>query len=416
MYLLYSVAMSLAAPWGALWLALNGKHRPLLKRFNPPLSSQDDGPLWLHACSVGEVATARPIVEAFRARWPEIPVVVTVSTITGRALAESFGGEGVSVTWFPFDHPLVVRRFVRRLRPRTLALVETELWPAVIRETRRSGAPVVVINGRLSDKHFARYERFRGLFRTVLSELSAAGMQNEDYAKRLVRLGADAGVVHVTGCTKFDGAMMTPDPDACRALREENGFAAEDPVVLFGSTRPGDEGLAARCWKQLRECVPGLRLIVAPRHLDRLDEAMAPFGGAVALRSQVGQGRLPGPGEVFILDSMGELARFYGMATVAVIGGSFFPGVEGHNPLESAALGVPTVFGPYMGNFVDPARVLLECGGARQVPGPDALCGALEELLLDGAARGRMAGRGREAVLANQGSIGRNLDLLASVL
>lgn len=416
MYLLYHVATSLAAPLGAAWLAWSPEHRALLGRFNPALSVPGEGPIWLHACSVGEVGTARPILEALRARWPEISVVVTASTVGGRKLADSLCGDGSSAAWFPFDHPLVVRRFLRRLRPRALALVETELWPAAIRETRRAGVPVVLVNGRLSDKHFARYERFRFFMRPTVGSLSAAGMQNEEYAERLVRLGADPSAVRVTGCTKFDGYSIEADEEAGRQLRKANGFAAADPVVVFGSTRPGDEALAALCWQSLRERFPELRIVVAPRHLERLDEALAPFGGSAVLRSQVKEGRRPGRDEVFVLDEMGELARFYGMASVAVIGGSFFPGVEGHNPIEPAALGVPTVFGPYMGNFRDAARVLVEAEGARQVPEPGALCAVLEELLSDREGRAALGGRGRDAVLANQGAVARNLDLLAEVL
>jgi len=414
-YVCYDVAVSCAAPLGALWLMAHRRHRPLLARFAPPLPPFERRPLWVQACSVGEVGTARPLIRAFHERHPDVPVLLTASTVTGHALAQSLGG-GVDVAWFPFDHKTVVRRFLRRARPRALALIETEIWPNVLRETRRYGVPVVLLNGRLSDKHHPRYVRWRRFLRPVFEQISAAGMQNQEYADRLAALGVARPAIHVTGNTKFDGVRTALEPGACAAIRDENGFGPEDPVLVFGSTRPGDEALAAQCWQALRDEVPGLRLVVAPRHLERLDEALAPFDEPVLRRSEVRQGQRPAGQRVFVLDTVGELVGFYAVATVAVVGGSFYAGVNGHNPLEPAALGVPTVFGPYMRNFIDPARVLTEQDGARQVDGPEDLLPALRHLLADVDARSPLAARGRAAVMANRGAVDRCLDLLDAVL
>jgi len=186
--------------------------------------------------------------------------------------------------------------------------------------------------------------------------------------------------------------------------------------VIFGSTRPGDETLAASCWRTLRNSFHSLRRVVAPRHPERVEEAISAFDEPILRRSETSQGRSPAGERVIVLDTVGELATFYALATVVVIGGSFFPGVNGHNPVESAALGVPTVFGPYMRNFVDPARELLARGGAVQVDRPEGLLPVLTRLLTDEQERTRIGARGREAVLANQGATGRNLDLLAEVV
>lgn len=414
-YGLYDVATLLATPLGAAWLALHPGHRELLARFAPPIPETLERPIWVQACSVGEILTAKPIIKALKERWPGVPVALTVSTAAGYEIAcTSF--TDVPVVWFPFDVKPSVRRFVSRLNPMALVLVETELWPNVLRETRRAGAPVVLVNGRLSDKHFPRYVKVRRFLKPVIRQISLAGMQNDEYAARMVRLGADPDAVRVTGNTKFDGVATTVDQAALGRLREENGFTPGGPVLIFGSTRPGDEALAAACWKALKEEFPELRLVIAPRHLERVDEALSHFDEPLLRRSEVQQGRRPAGERVFVLDTVGELVSFYAMATVAVIGGSFYPGVNGHNPLEPAALSVPTVFGPYMRNFIDPARVLVESGGARQLPSPDALLPALRELLADPDGRARMAARGREAVLANQGAIDRSLDLLAEVM
>jgi len=414
-YAFYNIATSLAAPFGAAWLALESKHRRLLGRFAPPIPVSHGRPFWVQACSVGEVGTAKQLIMAMRQRWPEIPVALTVSTASGYDLAEA-ACQDVALTWFPFDHPYVVRRFVRGLAPRALILIETEIWPNVLREAHRAGAAAVLVNGRLSDKHIGRYQRFGFLFRRVLSHLSAAGMQNEEYAERLKSLGADPARVHVTGNTKFDGAMTEIDAARLVCLRREIGFIPGQPVVIFGSTRPGDETLAASCWRTLRNSFHSLRLVVAPRHPERVEEAISAFDEPILRRSETSQGRSPAGERVIVLDTVGELATFYALATVVVIGGSFFPGVNGHNPVESAALGVPTVFGPYMRNFVDPARELLARGGAVQVDRPEGLLPVLTRLLTDEQERTRIGARGREAVLANQGATGRNLDLLAEVV
>ncbi|MBN2307667.1 MAG: hypothetical protein JXR94_01775 [Candidatus Hydrogenedentes bacterium] len=412
---MYDIATTLAAPLGAVRLALSSRHRPLLRRFAPPVPPLPERPIWIQACSVGEVSVAKSLLGALRERWPDTPVLLTCSTVAGRAQADSACAD-VARAWFPFDHALSVRRFIRQARPRALVLVETELWPNVLRGARRHGVPVVIVNGRLSDKHFPRYRRFRRWLRPALRCITAAGMQNQEYAGRLAELGVDPGAIHVTGNTKFDGVATDVPAETRARLRAENGFQEDQPILLFGSTRPGDETLASQCWRELREEFPALRLVIAPRHLKRLDEATAPFDEPLLFRSQVREGRAPAGERVLILDTMGELVAFYASATVAVIGGSFFPGVEGHNPLEPAALGVPTVFGPYMRNFVDPARVLVEGGGAEQVARPDELAGALRVLLRDPERRAAMAARGRAAVLANRGAIGRNLDVLEAVL
>jgi len=414
-YVLYDIATSCLAPFGALWLTAHGRHRPLLARFAPPTPQSTERPIWVQACSVGEVGAANHLIKTFTERHPDIPVLLTASTVAGHALAQKTVNN-VQISWFPFDHKVVVRRFLRRANPRALVLIETELWPNVLRETRRHGIPVVLLNGRVSDKHYARYARFHPLLRPVFRQLSAAGMQNQEYADRLAGLGAVRDGICVTGNTKFDAVLTEVVPATRAAIRQENGFDPDGPVLVFGSTRPGDEALAAQCWHALREEFPRLRLVLAPRHLNRVDEALAPFNEPVLRRSEVRQGGRPAGEHVFVLDTVGELVGFYAIGTVAVVGGSFYPGVNGHNPLEPAALGIPTVFGPYMRNFIDPARVLVERGGARQVSRPEELLPTLRDLLAHAEARAALAARGREGVLANQGATKRSLDLLDAVL
>ena len=416
MYLIYGLVTSLLAPVAALFLGVQAKHRPLLRRFSPLVPESDSRPIWVQAVSVGEVRTVKPILEALQSRWPGIPLVLTVSTVSGWKLAQETCGGLAGITWFPVDHPLCVGRFVSRLRPRMLILLETELWPAAIRETRRFGAPVAILNGRLSDKHYARYHRWRLALRPMFRGIATAAVQTDEHRDRLVSLGVDPSLVVVTGNVKFEGATTMIDANTIARLKQEIGFSGAGPVLIFGSTRPGDEELAASCWKRLRERHPGLCLIVAPRHLERLQEAVDVFGKDCALRSQLRNGDRPRDPRVVILDTVGELVSFYGLAAVAVVGGSFFPGVDGHNPIEPAALGVPTVFGPYMANFKEPARVLVEGGAAVQVSGPETLARELESLLDDSERRQTLGAAGRRVVAENQGAIARSLDVIAPFL
>lgn len=415
MHTLYNAALRAAAPAAALWLRSSTRHRSLSGRLDPEVPAFSVAPIWLQACSVGEVNTAAPILAALHDRWPEVPVLLTVSTQSGRERAEVFLPD-IPLAWFPFDHPGSVRRFVANLNPRLLVLIETEIWPNVVQETRRHGCPVAVINGRISDKHFARYQRYRNLLAPTFVALSAACMQSQTYAERMAALGADPGTIHVTGNTKFEGPTTTVEPSALANLRSQCGIPDEAAVLVFGSTRPGDEALAVVCWKQLCDRVPGLYLVVVPRHLKRLGEALAAFEEPVLLRSSVAKGESPTSERILVVDTVGELVAFYAMADVAVVGGSFYPGVEGHNPLEPAALATPAVFGPYMRNFTDPARLLTEGGGAVQVAGPEDLFDALVDLFDDRGKRQAMGERAQAVIAENQGAIDRTLDRLALLL
>ncbi|MFP4500332.1 MAG: 3-deoxy-D-manno-octulosonic acid transferase [Candidatus Hydrogenedentota bacterium] len=415
-YLLYNSAVRAAAPVGALWLRAHARHRPLLARFEPPVPPLAGAPLWVQACSVGEVGVARALLHAMGERFPAYPRLLTASTLAGFRIAQTAGNDIAALTWFPFDTPGAVRRFLGEARPAALVLIETELWPNVLRACAERGVPVLVVNGRISARHYQRYQRLRVLARSLFTQLTAVGAQDETHAARFRELGTPAACVHVTGNTKFDAVPAHVPPHTRQRLRAENGLG-KAPVLVFGSTRPGDEALAAACWRTLRDAFPALRLVIAPRHGERLREAMAPFAGeAVLLRSAVKAGHAPAGERVLFLDTVGELVSFYSLADAAVIGGSFYPGVEGHNPLEPAALGVPAVFGPHMDNFAEPARTLLQAQGAKRVYEVGALSGVLHDLLGDATLRRNMGTRARKCVLDNQGATGRNLELLAGLI
>ncbi len=412
-YAIYDIATTLTAPVAAGWLALRPRLRPLLARFHPQTPSLPGRPVWFQACSVGELGVTATLIRRSVDRWPDTPFLISASTLSGRKRA----GELLPDTpfaWFPVDQRNVVSGFLRRVRPRMVVLVETEIWPNVIRLAKRSGVPVVIVNGRISDRHYPRYLRYRTLLRPVLQQLSGVGAQNPTYAERFERLGVPHSRIRVTGNAKFDGLLKRVDEEKIAAIRAETGLVADGPVVVFGSTRPGDEVLAAACWRVVREAFPQARLVVAPRHLERVPEARSLFDEPVRLRSAGGTAR--SRARVVVVDTLGELIYFYALADIAVVGGSFFPGVNGHNPLEPAALGIPTVFGPYMSNFMDPATALVSHGGAVQVDRPEELCDTLMRLMHSPEATQRLVACARSAIRANEGATERTVEFLDAIL
>ncbi len=413
--LLYNLALFFAAAPARWWVRRHPRYYVLAARFAPPLPELEARPIWVQACSVGEVNTVLPLLESLRAAFPGVPIVLTSSTVAGYARAEKSAGPATAA-WFPFDTRKAARSFVRRLDPSVLILVETELWPNVIEACREHHVPVVLVNGRLSDRHARRYRRMGWWYRPLVRGLAAAGMQSERYAERLQALGLPRERMRITGNLKFDAARDHVGGRDRQRLRMENGFRQQGSVLFFGSTRPGDEALASACWATLREEYPALRLVIAPRHVERAGEIVDLFSEPVLRRSAVIAGQ-PARGErVFLLDTLGEMPAFLSLATVAVVGGSFYPGVNGHNPLEPSALGIPTIFGPYMSNFEDPAAVLLERGGAQAVACPEDLYLALSKLLGDTTEQRQMGTRARKAVLDHQGASAATVALLADVL
>ena len=415
-YLLYNLILVIATPAGVLYLLCASKYRALLRRFRPLTSAYESRPLWIHACSVGEVGVASGLVRRIRERFPDLPVMLSVSTLSGLDIARA-GLSGITVTLAPFDLLWSVRGFIRRAKPRMLAIIETELWPNMIREAKRCGMPVVVINGRISPRRFPVYKRYKRVMPPALSLLDCVAAQDDTCARRFKELDVPEGAIEVTGNMKYDAVTTEFAADVLEMMRRENGFSRHDVNVIFGSTRPGDEELAAACWRALKEEFPNLRFIIAPRHLQRIEEAKAPFQEEVVqCRSVAKAGNLNWRARVFVVDTIGELTRFYALSSVAVIGGSFFPGVEGHNPLEPAALGVPTVFGRFMGNFPEAAALLTEAEGAVQIERAEELPGCLRQLLKEPMARERIALKGRKAVLNKRGAVERNVALLTKYM
>lgn len=412
---IYNLLLSLAAPLVRGWLRRHPKHEPLLARFNPPIPPVGPGGIWVHVCSLGEANGAMPLVEGLREAFPHRSVFITASTQAGLERCITLYGEEV-VTWFPFDTRPAVRGFIAALTPAALVLFETELWPNVLAECRHASIPVLLANGRLSDKHHHRYRRMRWWYGPLIQHIEGACMQDELFAERMNELGLPAERIQVTGSIKFDAVRDAVSARERSRLRREWGFRENEAILLFASTRPGDEALASACWATLREEDPSLKLIIAPRHLDRLDDVLAPFSEPVVRRTELRNRNRPESARVFVLDTLGELGTLYALARVVVIGGSFYPDVNGHNPLEAAALGIPTIFGPYMSNFAQAEKVLVAAGGSVQVGCPEDLYLALSTLLADPRRQRQMGTAARRAVMANRGAVEKTIAQVRSAI
>ena len=422
MYSLYSflllLGLTLAAPY-FLWRGRSdGRY---LKTFRARLAGAGEAlnrerrpAVWIHAVSVGEALVARSLVAPLRERLPGHPVFVSTITVTGQAAAQRYADEVDGVFFAPFDWGGPVRRTLEHLNPRLLVLVDTELWPNMIHEARRSGARVVLVNGRISPRSYPGYKRFKRLLAPVLADVDLFLMQGPANAERVIAIGAPPARVRVAGSLKFD-ALVEPRPPEVLARMFGEGDA---PVFLAGSTVEGEEPLVLEAYRRVLERWPTLTLILAPRHPERF----APVGKMVeahgldcVARSTLSEAQSWRGGRVLLLDTLGELAHSYPLATVAFVGGSLMP-AGGHNILEAAAAGKPVIVGPHMENFQEIADAFLEKRALIQVDSAESLADEIARLLQDDAARQEIGERALEVVAAGRGALERTVASLARLL
>jgi 3-deoxy-D-manno-octulosonic-acid transferase len=432
---IYSWLIRAAAPFAfaqVLWRGLRdrGYWQGLRERFGFGRALSVPGSIWLHAVSLGEMSAAAPLARALMARYPQLALVVTTATPAGRARAQALFADGTHVhfppdiRYLPYDTPGSVRRFLARIRPRLAVVMETELWPNLLRECAHLKVPVLLASARLSAKSVARYRRFGGLFSAVFTPNVTVAAQTADDAGRFRAIGAAADRTHVVGNVKFDLAVDDGLLEAGGRLRMQ--FGAGPSVWVAGSTHSGEEERVLDAHAMLLAHRPDSLLLLAPRHKDRfaaVADLLAQRGIKFTRRSAMagGAGGAPAsgaavpPGTVLLVDTIGELAALYAAADIAFVGGSLVP-IGGHNLLEPAALGVPVLTGPSHFNGKDIALKLLDQGAALQVADADALAAALLRLFSQPDERRRMGDIGKGIVAANRGSVARLLVLIESLL
>jgi 3-deoxy-D-manno-octulosonic-acid transferase len=372
-------------------------------------------PVWIHAVSVGEVLAARPLIDALAARVPAEPVVLSTVTPGGFEVAAKHLGPRGIVIYFPLDLRGCVRRALETIQPRALLLMESELWPTMLRVAKQRGVPVAVVNGRVSPRTFQRARRLAPWLGPVLRQVDRFLMQSETDAERIIALGAEAGRVRVTGSLKWDASLAArPEASELAAMARRLGLNGREAVIVAGSTHRGEEAQLLQSFQALRALQARARLILAPRHLERVGEverAVREAGFAPARLSQAA----PDAGwDVGIVDVFGELPRYYGLASAVFIGGSLIPH-GGQNPVEAASLGKPVVFGPSMHNFPDIASQLTSQQAARQLSGAAELTPALTDLLTHPAQAHAMGQRALELAERSRGALQRTLEALRSL-
>jgi 3-deoxy-D-manno-octulosonic-acid transferase len=372
--------------------------------------------IWLHAVSLGEMSAAAPLARALRSRFPDMTLVVTTATPAGRARAAALFEGGADIRYLPYDTPGAVSRFLKRTRPRAAIIMETELWPNLLRECERGGIPVLLASARLSSRSVSLYRRFGGLFAGVFSKNLVVAAQSAEDAERFKSIGAAAEQTLVVGNVKFDVGVDAGIELAGRALRAT--LAGARPVWIAGSTHAGEEEQLLDAHSSLLTSIPNAVLLLVPRHKDRfaaVAELLSRRGVRFARRSRMASGeeapQLPGDSPVLLVDTVGELATLYASADVAFVGGSLTT-VGGHNLLEPAALGLPVLTGPSYFNGKEIAQLLLARGAALEVRGAEDLAATLQRLLAAPQLREQIGIIGKEIIAANRGSVARLLELI----
>jgi len=364
--------------------------------------------IWLHAVSVGEVRASAPLIKALARDYPGHRILITTMTPTGSATVHELFGAAVAHCYVPYDLPTAVWRFLNRTRPRFALIMETELWPNLFHQCRKRGIPLVLANVRMSEKSARGYQRFAGFTRSTLECINRVGAQTEADAERMRALGARQ--VEVTGSIKFD--MDVPADLAARSSALRKGFG-ERPVWVAASTRAGEEEHILDAHERLRTRIPGLLLVLVPRHPERFDSVARlchQRGFRVERRSER-RDSVDADTAILLGDSMGEMLLFHAAADVSYIGGSLVP-LGGQNLLEAAAVGTPVVFGPHMFNFSEISRMALERGAGRQVQDTVELANAVADYLENPAARIAAGEAGLRMVAENRGALDRTLMLL----
>ena len=416
------VALVAGAPWWIWRMATAQKYREGLRerlgrvptRLLVRAGDAERQLIWVHAVSVGEVLAITRLVKTLDATLPKCSVAISTTTRTGQALArERFGEE--RVFYWPLDLPWAVRAYLSDLKPRLLVLAETEFWPNLLEACFRRGIPVAVVNARISDRSWPRYRMLRWLWKPLLGRLRSVQAQSETDAERLIAIGCTAARVAVAGNLKFD-VRAAEEAEATRLLKT---IAAGLRLVVAGSTLEGEEAALLEAWPRLLASDPQLAIVLAPRHPER-------FAGVAALIERSGRrwvrrsewyaqpAELLEPGEIVLLDTIGELASVYSLASLAFVGGSLVP-AGGHNPLEPAQFGVPIVMGPHYANFVAITESLRRQNALR-IAAKEELASAFIELLCDQTAAKAMGARAREVFERQSGATDRCVEAIRELL
>lgn len=386
-----------------------------------PVSFNLDGDesIWIHAVSVGEALTTRALVTELRERYPALKLYMSTTTMTGQQIARTRIPGLDGVFFFPFDLPVFVNRTLRLVKPRLFIMMETEIWPNLLRACHQQGIKTVLVNGRISARSYPRYRMARRFFRRVLADVDRFCMQSDESARRVVDIGADPARVTVTGSLKFDSLDVpgvVSGRGAGRVLRYFR-MPAGRPVLIAASTFKGEERAVLDAFAVIRRTYPNALAVIAPRKPERFAEAEAlakAEGLRTVRRTELAVDAEP-RADVVILDSIGELAHLLSIATVVFVGGSLVA-LGGHNILEPAAHGKPIIYGPHMSNFAEISATFLHHQAAIQVADAAEFVAVAARLMGDPVERARLGAAARALVEANRGAKPKTLAAIEELL
>ncbi len=373
--------------------------------------------IWIQAASVGETMVAARLLQEIKKVFPEYAIVFTCNTATGRATAERVIGKMADlIGYFPFDHPWIVKRFLARLRPDNLLLIETEIWPNVLAYSKKQGVKVAIANGRL-DKSFKRLNQY-GFYKSALGLIDYIGVQTETDRERFILLGADPSKVEITGNIKFDfNNPAIPEAETIKLL-EQFSVTRNAPILTAASTHHGEEEIVIAAFEMIKRELPEAFLVLAPRHIDRTEEIVKVLSSTCLKyirRTEQAKGKmLSGKPDLLLLDTFGELGLAYSMATVAFIGGSLVP-VGGHNLLEASVQEKVVLYGPQMHNFQESKELLEKAGAGFMVNSETELAERFIYFYKNPKIREGLGKKAKEVIIANQGATEKTVVRLKSV-
>ncbi len=425
-YLLYDLFLLLSMvfllPWYVIRGCVRGKGRQGLRErlgfLSPSTLALLKGRqvIWIHAVSVGETRAAVPLIKSLRITYPDAVLLLSNVTETGREIAESIPEIDVCI-YFPIDFSAAVRRAVKTVNPALMLIVETEIWPQFVRMCHKQDVPVVLVNGRISDRSFPRYKLVKRLLEPVLAQIKFFCMQSELDARRIELLGANPESIHVSGNIKFDQSEISTGALDSDRLRAQFGIAPETKVWVAGSTHQGEDEIVVRVYQQLLQTFPDFILILVPRHPHRsryVSDLLTKAGVTWYLRSDNVFPPLKG-GSVLLVDTLGEMLSFYTVADTVFVGGSLVP-VGGHNILEASMVKKPVVFGPWMQNFKDIAKFISAAQGFGAVQDEEELRQLLTQLLHDKDLRCSAGARGAAILEQHAGATRKTIEVVRQVL
>lgn len=383
----------------------------------PRLSERPKGRqlAWIHAASVGEVVSSLPVEMELKRQLPDLDLLVTTITQTGNSVAQKNARNLFSVSYFPLDYPILVRRALSRVKPDVFVMVEGEIWPNMLASLKQKGVPTVLISGTVSDKSMHRNRWWGWLMRWAVSNIDFCCMQTETDAERICTMGVDPSRVMVTGSTKFDQDGIWLDDSSVKTLRTSLGLPQGVPVLIAGSTNPGEDEPVLDAFEKIRKARTDLRLIIAPRQLERAGDVRSLVesrGLSCAMRSSDGT---PDGWDVLILDSFGELAGIYAVGELAFVGGTFVP-KGGHSIIQPILQGKPVFFGPHTFKTRDIARMVVSRGVGFQVADSDELTKQCIDILASDTRRKEISAECRKLVEENRGASMRCAEMIAKQL